>query len=241
MRDYGQANLRADPRVARHEYELLRFLHAGGVPVPAPLRVPHPGRLVIEFIDGVSGEGVSEAGQMAGALATALARIHALDPTGRPLFLADQADTACRPTARRAASPSGRKLAGEPRSCGTGGPVAASRAQSSSAAARRHVARQHLGDGKLVAVTDWEDSAVGDPRDSSALARMTTSLNFSGQLGVSTWRDGREHRGPWVVGFVRNDTGETFLQLCRQGTITMGPADATRLHRQWHELIEHTL
>lgn len=80
-----------------------------------------------------------------------------------------------------------------------------------------------------------------DPRDSSALARMTTSLKFSGQLGVSTWREGREHRGPWVVGFVRNDTGETFLQLCRQGTITMGPADATRLHRQWRELIEHTL
>lgn len=80
-----------------------------------------------------------------------------------------------------------------------------------------------------------------DPRDSSALARMTTNLNFSGQLGVSTWRDGREHRGPWVVGFVRNNTGETYLQLCRQGTITMGPADATHLHRQWRELIEHTL
>lgn len=79
-----------------------------------------------------------------------------------------------------------------------------------------------------------------DPRDASALARMARGLQFAGQLGVSAWREGRERRGAWVVGFVRNETGGAFLQVHRQGTVTMCPTDTTRLHRQWRELVQLT-
>ncbi|MBB6372779.1 hypothetical protein BKA01_008030 [Pseudonocardia eucalypti] len=77
-------------------------------------------------------------------------------------------------------------------------------------------------------------------RDAEALARMWTDIDFGGQLGVTAWRDGREHRCPWVIGFLRNLTGQTFLHLRRAGTLTMCPIDAPGLHRHWRELLTRT-
>lgn len=83
--------------------------------------------------------------------------------------------------------------------------------------------------------------ARGVPRrDATATARMLTGITFGGQLGVTMRRRGYEHRGPWVVGFVRNGAGESFVQFRRGDTVTIGPADADRLLRHWAELLDHS-
>ena len=57
-RQYGAANLTADPHVAGHEFQLLRFLQAAGLPVPAPVHVEGGGDLfptpvlVVEWVEG---------------------------------------------------------------------------------------------------------------------------------------------------------------------------------------------
>lgn len=85
-------------------------------------------------------------------------------------------------------------------------------------------------------------TARGVPRtEAAALVRMTTDITFAGQLGVTAWHEGRERRGPWVVGFVRNKTGGMFLQVRRAGTVTMCPTDARRLGDQWQSLINCVL
>jgi hypothetical protein len=72
--------------------------------------------------------------------------------------------------------------------------------------------------------------------DAASLARMSTGVDFGGQLGV-TGRVGRERRGPWVVGFLRC-AGKYVVQVRRDDTVTMGPTDAGRLLRHWRELVD---
>ena len=85
IRQYGQANLRADPLAASHELAVLRLLHAAGLPVPRPryaddsssvLGGPY---LVTDFIDGQPVTDV-DCG-LAEELAGFLARLHGLGVT----------------------------------------------------------------------------------------------------------------------------------------------------------------
>lgn len=81
----------------------------------------------------------------------------------------------------------------------------------------------------------------GVPRkDATAFARMNTETDFGGQLGLTTWTDGSERRGPWVIGFVRSNN-RFYMQLRRHdNTVTMCPTDIARLHHQWRDLLEYT-
>jgi hypothetical protein len=84
--------------------------------------------------------------------------------------------------------------------------------------------------------------ARGVPRrDATALARMNTGICFGGQLGVTTRSVDGERRGPWVIGFLRNRENRYFVQLRRDDTVTVGPADADRLLRHWRELVDQVL
>jgi hypothetical protein len=73
--------------------------------------------------------------------------------------------------------------------------------------------------------------------EASWLARMCTGVRFGGQLGASTMREGRERRGGWVIGFHCADTGY-FMNLRRDGTVTMCPTDGRGLARHWRELVD---
>jgi aminoglycoside phosphotransferase (APT) family kinase protein len=86
LRQYGAANLSADPLSAQHEYQLLALLHEAGIPVPRPRYVdesrtiiPVP-CLIIDFVDGapVTGPGQvpGSRADFTGQLAATLARIH---------------------------------------------------------------------------------------------------------------------------------------------------------------------
>jgi aminoglycoside phosphotransferase (APT) family kinase protein len=87
VRQYGEANLRADPLIASHEFALLKRLHTAGLPVPRPRYadesctiMPAP-CLVIDFSDGETMTDPSQVRQplteVTSQLAAALARLHA--------------------------------------------------------------------------------------------------------------------------------------------------------------------
>jgi hypothetical protein len=93
-------------------------------------------------------------------------------------------------------------------------------------------------DGSAWAMADQLRERGIPGQDASSLARMCSGVSFGGQLGATARFGGPARRGPWVIGFIRNETG-CFHQLRRDGSVTMGPTDANRLHRLWHDLIDH--
>ncbi|MBV9315533.1 MAG: hypothetical protein JO100_17780 [Pseudonocardia sp.] len=50
------------------------------------------------------------------------------------------------------------------------------------------------------------------------------------------YRDGSAWLGPWLVGFHQSESGH-YLQLRREGTLTIGPLDSSQLARHVEELI----
>jgi aminoglycoside phosphotransferase (APT) family kinase protein len=82
VRQYGAANLRSDPHVAAHEYQLLEMLARRAVPVPGPIYADESGSilptpyLVLEFIDGHVVEQPTDLHSFAQQLADVLVRIH---------------------------------------------------------------------------------------------------------------------------------------------------------------------
>jgi hypothetical protein len=93
--------------------------------------------------------------------------------------------------------------------------------------------------GDLWAMTDRLRELGIPSRDATSLARMCSGIQATGQLGA-TGRHGqfrREQHGRWRVGFHSTERG-WFLQLRRDGMVTVYPTDGARLIRQWHELIE---
>jgi aminoglycoside phosphotransferase (APT) family kinase protein len=189
VRQYGAANLRADPLVASHEFALLNLLHAVGLPVPRAYYADEsstvmPGPcLVIDFIDGESVTDPSQVSQplteITDQLAVALARLHkAAFTLAEAPYLADIADIAAR------------KLAAWP---------TAPDESLSESAVRRALARiwpptlvnqpvllhgdywpgnTLWRDGTLVGVVDWEDAVLGDPLADVGNARMEICMLF---------------------------------------------------------------
>lgn len=84
VRRHGEADLRRDPDVARHEYELLELLRSHGLPVAKPYLVDGSGEIfptpyiVVEYIEGMTELQPDDPVARALRLAEQLARIHAL-------------------------------------------------------------------------------------------------------------------------------------------------------------------
>ena len=173
-RRHGPADLASDAQIAEHEFRLLRFVTAAGVPAPTPLWVEGANDLfetpilVVSFVDGeIDLNPVDLSGSLQ-QLAAVLAQIHAIDISHAGLdFLPRQdghigapaalLDTSLREDKIRAA------LASMP------------------PPQRRAPVLLH-GDfwpgnvlwraGRLAGVIDWEDAALGDPLADVANARL---------------------------------------------------------------------
>ena len=109
VRQYGDANLRANPSVAEDEFRVLETVRAAGVPAPRPRLADASGQilprpyLVIDLVEGQSGLGTQDdvRGQVR-ELAGVLARIHGIPRSDTP-FLADKNELLRRRLAERPA------------------------------------------------------------------------------------------------------------------------------------------
>lgn len=89
VRQHGSGALRQDPHAVRHEYQLLRYLHAQGLAVPEPLfldtsrtLLPTP-YFVMDYVDGTPDFAPQRRPQFFSQLAVHLHRIHR-EPLVRP-------------------------------------------------------------------------------------------------------------------------------------------------------------
>jgi aminoglycoside phosphotransferase (APT) family kinase protein len=214
LRQYGAANLSADPRSADTEYRLLTVLHAAGLPVPRPWLADESGAigpgpcLLIEYIDG---ETITEPVRLAeflsqsdvepvaglppslapvtGPLAQALAALHRVELERSDVpFLQDAAAYVAARIATRPDEPD------EPLS------EPAVRAALSGAwpppPANRPVVVHGdywpgnvlWRDGRLVGIVDWEDAMFGDPLADLGVARLELGW-FYGRAAADGFTD----------------------------------------------------
>ena len=178
LRQYGPPDLRRDPQIAEHEFELMQALHAAGMPVPAPIAfdqsntlLPSP-FLAIEYVEGATDLAPEQRAAAIPQLAAALAGLHRLDPAGLGVgFLPRAAELVANALARPPAAPD--DSLGERR-------IRA--ALASWPPDERNRATVLHGDywpgnvlwrdGRLAAMIDWEDAALGDPLADLANCRL---------------------------------------------------------------------
>ncbi|MEN9934825.1 MAG: hypothetical protein RLZZ387_1404 [Chloroflexota bacterium] len=177
VRRHGDADRARNPRIAADEYALLQRLHAAGLAVPAPRHLDESGELfpdpvlVIEHVEGTS-DFAATPGQIA-QLAAQLAAIHGLDVARLDVaFLPRQAEIVARQLRARPASTHLQTVEGR---------VWDLLERAWPVVQRNPPALLHgdywpgnmlWRDGRLAAVIDWEDAAVGDPLADVANCRL---------------------------------------------------------------------
>jgi aminoglycoside phosphotransferase (APT) family kinase protein len=169
VRRHSAADLRRNPRIAEDEFRLLQLLESAGVPAPTPRYLDAKAEifftpsLVVDYVEGELPPAAADREELVRQLAAVLAEIHRIDRSTVDLsFLRD--------------------IAAMP----PDGPADDRRARSVLEAAlplpRRNRSVLLHGDfwpgntlwrdGRILAVIDWEDAAVGDPLADVANARL---------------------------------------------------------------------
>lgn len=179
VREYGEADLLRNPDVATHEFHVLQIVRAAGVPAPEPYYVDATGAvtgsplIVVSFVDGHPGLLSADLGHGVAQLAATLATIHRVDPSNTDLsFLPTQDSIDAALIARRPAALDEGLSEGR---------IRAALDAAQPLPPRNHPVLLHgdfwpgntlWRDGRLVAVIDWEDAALGDPLTDVANARL---------------------------------------------------------------------
>jgi aminoglycoside phosphotransferase (APT) family kinase protein len=174
VRRHGARDLNRNPQLAADEFRLLELLRAAGIPAPTPRYLDARGEifatpcLVVDYVDGeLPSTGVDET-ELVNQLAAVLTEIHRVDCSTRDLSFLPRRDLAEPPL--RSAS----EAAQERR-------IRAVLARAHARPQRNASVLQHgdfwpgntlWRDGRLVAVIDWEDAAIGDPLADVANARL---------------------------------------------------------------------
>lgn len=183
VREYGAADLATDPHVAEHEYNLLRHLHAANLPVPRPCLFDQMGKflptpnLVIEFVNAESVFAPADLDATLRQLAAQLARIHQQPAAAFP-FLPDL-------TQRRAANIRQRPAhlddsLDEGRIRAALEPIFPPPQHNPNTLLHGDYWLGNIlwRDGKIAAIIDWEDAALGDPLADLANARLELVFAF---------------------------------------------------------------
>jgi aminoglycoside phosphotransferase (APT) family kinase protein len=168
LRRHGPNDLAGNPQVARHEYRLLQALRAAGQPVPEPLLLDTAGDLLPTpylLQSFVPGDGVLPA-DPGPALAERLAAIHALPVAGLG-FLSRRADQVEGLLGKPLADPALERIRLAARARWPG-PVVADRLLHGDFWPGNVIWDR----GRVAAVIDWEDAALGDPRADLGHARV---------------------------------------------------------------------
>ena len=185
VRRHGPADLARNPHIAADEFRLLQFLHTSGVPAPAPVHLDESGEIfptpciVVEYIEGGPAPSPSDAPDLIEQLAAQLVALHLL-PTQHDLsFLPAQEQNVARRLATRSTATADESL-DERRIRDT--------LQADWPLPPRNPTVLLHGDfwpgntlwrdGRLAAVIDWEDAALGDPLADLAISRLDVLWAF---------------------------------------------------------------
>lgn len=199
VRQYGERDVAANPRVAGDEFRLLHLLKAAGLPVPAPRHVEGVGdllptpALVTDFVDGATEFDPTDVPGFVRQLAGFLAQLHGLPGAADTFsFLRPLAATGPRPAVLDETLSESRIRAALD-ALGTPPPTA-------SAVLHGDFWPGNVlwRSGRLAAVIDWEDAARGDALADVGNARL--ELLFF--LGAEAMR-----------GFTRHYQGLTGVDL----------------------------
>jgi aminoglycoside phosphotransferase (APT) family kinase protein len=174
VRRHGAAELRRNPRIALDEFRLLELLKSAGVAAPTPRYLDSDGEifavpcLVVDYVEGAREASPVDETEFVGRLATVLAEIHRVD-SAEVSFLRERVDIGAALPGRRPDEP-------------PEAPRIREVLESVLPLPRRNRPVLLHGDfwpgntlwwdGRLVAVIDWEDAAIGDPLADVANARL---------------------------------------------------------------------
>ena len=177
VRRHGEINLRMIPNVAAHEFRLLQSVQSAGIPAPKPYYFDVSGTIfptpyiVVEYVAGETDFAPWTLSTMVTQFAALLARIHAMD--ARDLTFLPQREQGVR-----------QRLQDRPAQLDNS--VSEGRIRAALEAVWPLPPRNPVGllhgdywpgnilwnNGKIAAVIDWEDSALGDPLSDVACARL---------------------------------------------------------------------
>ena len=192
VRQHGARDLAGNANIAADEFNLLRFLRARGLPVPAPHLVDRSGDVfptpyvVLEFVEGRSNALPADRDDALRQLAATLANIHRVDGADAGVsFLPEQEERSALALQAPAAGPEVSPDEARVRE--------ALRAHWPPPDQNRSVllhgdfwpGNTIWRDGRLVAVVDWEDAARGDPLADLGNARLELLWAF----GADAMRD----------------------------------------------------
>ena len=174
VRRHGARDLKRNPDIAAHEFRLLELLKSAGIAAPTPRYLDAGGEvfsvpcLVVDYVEGEREPKPADETEFVGRLATVLAEIHRVD-YGEVSFLRKRVDIGAEIPGRRPAEPAE-------------APRIRDVLESALPLPRRNRSVLLHGDfwpgntlwkdGRLVAVIDWEDAAIGDPLADVANARL---------------------------------------------------------------------
>lgn len=194
VRQHGDADLRHNPSIAADEYRLLQFLHGRGLPVPQPYYVDSSGEIlsapciVLEYIEGAAQFAPANVPDFVSQSAFNLARIHSVNSAALS-FLPDREAAVTRMLKDRPAPIDDTLNEGRiRRTLQAVWPLAQANAKT-----LLHgdfwPGNLLWKDGRLAAVIDWEDAALGDPLADLANTRLEMLWAF----GIDAMRSFTQH------------------------------------------------
>lgn len=188
VRRHGALDLEHNPQIAADEFKLLRLLQSAGVAVPTPYHVDPLGQifatpsLVLEYIEGAPPSAPTDLPDLTHQLARHLSSIHALDCSSLDLlFLPAQAARAAATLRARPATVDESLDEGHIRDTLEAVWPLPQRNRSVLLHGDFWPGNTLWKDGRLVAVIDWEDAAVGDPLADLANARLEILWAFGAE------------------------------------------------------------
>ena len=191
VRQPGGPALRRNPRAARDEFKLLQLAHTWGLAAPEPVHLDESGKilpapfLVIRYIEGHPEFAPTDLLAYIVQFAARLAQIHSVDGSRPELFFLPRLDSKVAGSLMPVAP-------GQPGVAQPDGALDARSMRDTLAPAwpwpRRNAPVLLHGDywpgntlwcaGRLTAVVDWEDAALGDPLADLAISRLDVLCIF---------------------------------------------------------------
>jgi aminoglycoside phosphotransferase (APT) family kinase protein len=179
VRQHGAVDLQQNPQIAADEFKLLQITQSAGLATPVPYYVDQSGDIfptpyvVIEYVEGKTEFALDYMSDFIPQFATHLARIHAVDCSSLDLsFLPKQEQKYIRKVSKRPPKLDESIDEGRIRDV----LESAGRLSQHNASVLLHgdfwPGNLLWKDGRLIAVIDWEDAALGDPLADLANSRL---------------------------------------------------------------------